>query len=430
MEPSRKYINQKFGRYQILEHLATGGMAKIYKASTSNGRIFTLKKVLQEYAQNEDFLRMFLEEAKISLIMKHPQIVRVLDFGQLDGSYYLAMEYVFGKDLGSFLKRSYESKTAVPVDIACHIIRQCCRALEYAHTLTDSFGQSRSVVHRDISPPNILLSYNGEAKILDFGIAKAIRLSSMGHTRSGVLKGKFCYMSPEQARGENLNHQSDLFSLGIVFHELLTSQSLFYSQDEIETLERVRKADVQPPSSYRNDVPKELDRILLKMMAPKLKHRYQSAREIERELQSFLKEHYPRTDDRNVAKCMRSMFRKDFQFRGPQAKQEGWKDLLVSGGADDELLLDRSADKTQGKVQLRQATGEIAIPWWTRLIYDPKINRRFKRSLMISSLSIALMGSLWLFYHSEAGKISIQWAQERLADLSQSQAQGGASELN
>lgn len=366
----------KLGRYTILEELAVGGMAQIFKARTGNEKILTLKKILSEYSSNPDFIKMFLEEAKISLQLKHPNVVRVLDFGQVDGAYFLAMEYVFGRDLGSMLRTSAESRVFIPIDVACHIILQCCRGLDYAHTMTDSFGKPLGIVHRDISPPNVLISYNGEAKILDFGIAKAARAGGRKNTRSGVLKGKFSYMSPEQALGQPLDQQSDLFSLAIVFWELLTCRSLFYSDDEIETLERVRKAKVEAPSKIRKDLPKELDAIVLKALAAKTRNRYKNCSEFADELKHFLKSHYPRSDARNVAKFIRSCFYEDYHKRTKLALNEGWKDILSVGGADDELLLDRTFSE-QDNLPTRARDDDIG--WLQRLLYDPKASDKLWR---------------------------------------------------
>jgi serine/threonine protein kinase len=390
---------ERFGRYEIKEQLATGGMAKIYKASTSGNRVFTLKKILPDYSTNEEFIRMFLEEAKISLSLKHPNIVRVLDFGQLEGSYYLAMEYVFGKDLGSLLRTSVEKRIYVPIDVACYIIWQCCRGLNYAHTLSNTFGEKLGVVHRDISPPNIMLSYNGEAKILDFGIAKAMRAATGGNTRSGVLKGKFCYMSPEQAMGQNLNPQSDVFSLAIVLHELLTSKSLFYSKDEIQTLENVRKAKVPAPSQLRKGIPKELDRILQKALQKKTSKRYRSCEEFGEDLKKFLEAFAPRTDSRNVARFFRQLFAEDFSNRIKKAREERWRDVLVSGGADDEIMLDRNSKSSSDFQNTRSITEERNLFWWQKALYDPRSGQRIRRiaALVVLGFGLSAFGfySYW-----------------------------------
>lgn len=390
----------KFGRYDVVELLATGGMARVYKATTSQNRVFTIKKILPEFSRNDEFIKMFLEEAKISLSLKHSNIVRVIDFGQIENTYYLAMEYVFGRDVGSLLKRTLEKKIHVPVDVACQIIIQCCRGMEYAHRLTDAFGTSLGIIHRDISPPNILVSYNGEVKILDFGIAKAISAAENRNTRSGVLKGKFSYMSPEQTRGEFLTAQSDLFSLGIVLHELLTSRSLFYTKDELETLEKVRKAEVKAPSSIRKGIPEALDRIVLKALQPKLKKRLNSCAEFADELEVFLQENYPRTDKRAVAKFMRLMFQEDFNGRLEIALKEGWKDIFVSGGDDQELMLDRA----QNLAPTRTPTQGFRLSTWQRLLYDPKVSDPFFKTLRFVGYACLLVVVSWIFVRSEIGQ--------------------------
>lgn len=401
---SDENTGKRFGRYKIITQLATGGMAQIYKAETSGKKVFTLKRILDEYSKQSDFIKMFLEEAKLSLSLNHPNIVRTLDLGQFDGSYYLAMEYVYGRDLGSLLRNSVEKSIYIPIDVACHIILQCCRALDYAHSRTDSFGKPLGLVHRDISPPNIMISYNGESKILDFGIAKAVSLAPKQKTRSGVLKGKFCYMSPEQAQGNPLDLQSDLFSLAIVLHELLTSKSLFFTPDEIDTLERVRRADVHPPSRTRKGIPKELDKIVLKALDRKKSNRYESCAEFGRAIRKFLNTNYPRSDARTVAKFVRGLFREDFQNRYDESVNEGWKDILVSGASDDELILNRTAkDMDDPSVRVKSFIDSQDIPWIHRVLYDPKISAKFVKYGIFSALLFLLVaGSTYVGFSKKA----------------------------
>lgn len=392
---SENRSEKRFGRYEILEHLATGGMAKIYKASTSANRIFSLKKILPDFSKNEEFIQMFLQEAKISLNLKHPNVIRVYDFGQVEESYYLAMEYVFGQNLGAILKRSVSAKIHIPIPIASYLILECCRGLDYAHSLADNFGNNIGVIHRDISPPNILVSYNGEPKILDFGIAKAVSFAQSRVTRSGVLKGKFSYMSPEQARGEDLNPQSDVFSLGIVFWELLTSQSLFYSKDELETLERVRKANVKAPSKIRKSVSKELDKIVLRALDPKLKKRFSSCQEFAEAISQFINKNYSHTDHRDVAKFVRLLFATEFQEKRGQAIRESWKDVFVSGGSDDEIMLDRSSGFTDNSATKKR--GYAQPSFLSKLIYDPKWGQIIRKSAQ-TSLVLFVLGFFSFYF--------------------------------
>lgn len=397
----------RFGRYLLLEPLAKGGMAQIYKASTPTGKVFTLKKILQDYSANPDFIKMFLEEAKISLNLKHPNVVRVLDFGQNEGTYFLAMEYVFGKDVGSLLRTSVEKRIYIPIDVACFIVWQCAKGLDYAHNLTDGFGKPTGIIHRDISPPNILISYNGDSKVLDFGIAKAARSTSRATTRSGVLKGKFSYMSPEQASGQPLSPQSDLYSLAIVFYELLTSRSLFFSQDEMETLERVRRGDVDSPRKHRKEIPEELEAIVMKALSRKEKNRFANCAEFADAIRGFLRNHYQRTDSRAVAKFLRACFPEDFKNRARGATKEGWMDILVSGAADDDLMLDRSfSDAESFRTNPRQ---QEHIGLMQRLLYDPRTNSKLWAHLR----RLALLGIL-------TGCLSYAWFSGSLTSTYQS----------
>ncbi len=396
--PREPETSERFGRYVLLETLAKGGMAQIYKAATPNGKIFTLKKILADYSSNSDFIKMFLDEAKISLNLKHDNVVRVLDFGQFEGNYFLAMEYVFGRDVGTLLRTSVERRIYVPLDVACMIIMQCAQGLAYAHSLVDNFGKPQGVIHRDISPPNILVSYNGDSKVLDFGIAKAARTDSRVNTRSGVLKGKFSYMSPEQALGQPLNPSSDQFSLGIVFYELLTSRSLFYSQDEIETLERVRKADVSSPRKIRKDIPPELEKIVLRALERKEKNRFSGCAEFAESLRRFLKQNYPRTDARTVAKFVRALFPEDFQRRSRPALKEGWVDILVSGASDDDLLLDRSLGDADA-MKSNPGTKGYRLNVWDRLLYDPRLGQKMSRIFVqwgVPLLIVCALSLLWM----------------------------------
>jgi serine/threonine protein kinase len=401
-------VSAKYGRYTMVEPLAKGGMAQIYKARTLQGRTFTLKKILKDYSDNADFVQMFLEEAKISLSLKHPNVVRVLDFGQIEGSYFLAMEYVFGRDVSALLKKCAESRLYIPMEVVCHIIYQCCLGLDYAHNMRDSFGRPLNIVHRDISPPNILMSYNGEVKILDFGIAKAISgVTGREETRSGVLKGKFSYMSPEQASGKPIDAQSDVFSLGTVFYELLTTRNLFYMPDEIETLERVRKAQVQPPSKLRKDIPSELDKVVMKALTLKTKNRYQSCAEMAEAIQKFLQSFYPRSDARSIAKFLRGVFSADFNNRFKTATSEGWQDILEVGGADDSLMLDSEQSSRSESRSTR--SGKIQLSWIDRLLYDPKTKALFiKTSLkVLGAVALIMLGIFGYLSYRSGGLESI-----------------------
>jgi serine/threonine protein kinase len=221
----------RFGRYIIVDPIAVGGMAEIYRArlaASKEGpdRVIVIKKVIANLSQNQEFLSMFEEEIKITVGLTHPNIIQIYDYGKNDDQYFMAMEYVEGKNLRQFVKRLADMKSMFSIDMSCYIISQVCHALAYAHAFKDRMsGKSLGIVHRDISPQNVMISYDGAVKLFDFGIAKA--KSANEATRAGVIKGKPSYLSPEQINGEELDGRCDIFALGIVLWELLTAKRLF-----------------------------------------------------------------------------------------------------------------------------------------------------------------------------------------------------------
>ena len=271
-------------------------MAEVFKAkSFSHGgfeKLLVIKRILQHLSDNEEFVDMFIDEAKISVELQHPNIVQIYDFGRISQNYFIAMECVEGKDVKGILRKLAERRKMLPLEYAVYIAHEMCKGLDYAHKRTDMQGIPLGIVHRDVSPSNILVSYSGEVKVADFGIAKA-QISAY-NTKGGVLKGKFEYMSPEQARGEDLTHQADLFATGIILHEMLTGRRLFKSESDIRTLERIKAVDVAPPSELNPGVPKRLDDIVMKALSSDLHVRFQDARELQTALLEFM---YPATPD-------------------------------------------------------------------------------------------------------------------------------------
>src|SRR5262245_10883452 len=258
---------ERFGRYYLLERIGRGGMAEVFRAVTQGvegfRRMFVVKRILSEKAKSPEFIRMFGDEARISALLHHPNIVQVYDFGQVEVSYFLAMEYLAGKDLASVMRVLRASKLAVPSGLAAFIAQQVALALGYAHTLRGSNGQPLGIVHRDVTPSNIMLLHAGGVKVLDFGIAKATAAAESFRT-SGKVKGKFSYLAPEQARSEEVDARADLFTLGVTLWEMLTGRRLFADANELETLRNVLQKPVPAPSTLRPGIPPELDRVVLK----------------------------------------------------------------------------------------------------------------------------------------------------------------------
>jgi serine/threonine protein kinase len=279
-----------FGKYVLLERINVGGMAEVFKAKAFGvegfERLVAVKRILPSIAEDQEFITMFIDEAKISVQLTHAQIAQIFDLGKVGDAYFIAMEFVHGKDLRAIFDRARKRGETVPVPMACYLAMKACEGLDYAHNKKDAAGRDLHLVHRDVSPQNVLLSYDGEVKIIDFGIAKAA--GKAGRTQAGILKGKFGYMSPEQVRGLPLDRRSDIFAVGIVLYELLTGERLFVGESDFSTLEKVRNVEIMPPSTYNRRIPEELEQIVLKALAKDVDDRYQTAMDLHDDLQSFM----------------------------------------------------------------------------------------------------------------------------------------------
>jgi serine/threonine protein kinase len=280
----------QFGKYYLTERIAVGGMAELFKATlfgiSGFEKLMVVKQILPKYSKNDEFIRMFVDEAKIAVTLTHGNIVPVYELGRTDGVYFIAMEYIHGRDLADILEAARSRGQPLSAEHAAYIGIEICKGLEYAHRRTDAEGRSLQVVHRDVSPPNILISFDGEVKIADFGIAKAAH--KLGSTEAGVVKGTFGYMSPEQVRGLPLDHRTDIFSAGILLHEMLTGRRLFTGDSEIEAIERVKLARVPAPSALNPRVPAAIDPIVFKALAREPSDRFADANEFQLALSRFL----------------------------------------------------------------------------------------------------------------------------------------------
>ncbi|MGH9856754.1 MAG: protein kinase domain-containing protein, partial [Acidobacteriota bacterium] len=247
-----------FGQYLLLDKIATGGMAELFLAKRKGvegfEKILAIKRILPHMSDNEEFVTMFIDEAKLAAQLTHHNICQIFDLGKIENAYYIAMEYVNGKDLRAILRSSRAKTKPMPIDLAVLVISKIASALDYAHRKRGSNGQPLNLVHRDVSPQNILISYEGEVKLVDFGIAKAATKAHV--TQHGALKGKLLYMSPEQAWGKTVDKRSDIFSLGIVLYELLTGRPLFFDENDTEVtiLEKVREAKITPTREFNSRV--------------------------------------------------------------------------------------------------------------------------------------------------------------------------------
>jgi len=277
-------------RYRVLERIDSGGMAEVFRgvATSIKGyeKVVAIKRVLPHLTRKHKFVRMFLDEARLSLVLNHANIVQVFDLGSTDGTYFIVMEYVDGVNMRTVMQELFSREKSLPIGHATYIAIEVCKGLAYAHTLQDVSGRTLGIVHRDVSPPNILLSLQGEVKITDFGLAKA--RSQLEHTDPGIIKGKFGYLSPEAAYGETIDSQTDIFALGVVLWEMLAGRRLFAGATEPKTLELVRKAVIPRLRSINPDVPENLDNIVQKALARDRGRRYHKASEMSAELTNVL----------------------------------------------------------------------------------------------------------------------------------------------
>ena len=280
----------RFGQYVLLEKIATGGMAEVWKARMRGAegfqKIVAIKKILPHLSDNQEFIGMFVDEAKLAAQLNHNNIVHIYDLDKVGDSYYIAMEFVDGHDLKNILKQAHERSQPMTVEVALFITSKIASALDYAHRKRDFDEKDLSLVHRDVSPQNVLISEEGDIKLCDFGIAKAA--SKASHTQVGALKGKLQYMSPEQASGKSIDKRSDIFALGTVLFEMLTSRKLFTGENEISILEQVREARVVPPSQFNEEVTADIDRVVFKTLQKDPAARYQTAGDMARDIDAIL----------------------------------------------------------------------------------------------------------------------------------------------
>ena len=286
--PQPKY--QKFGKYLLLDRINVGGMAEVFRGKSFGvegfSRLVALKRILPNIAKDEEFIEMFVDEAKLAVQLQHANIAQTLDLGNVEGRYYIAMEYVSGTDLRTIWDRARRRNRLLPIAMSCYLVMKACEGLDYAHRKKDDGGKEIGLVHRDVSPQNVLISFEGEVKVVDFGIALARH--KVSKTQAGILKGKFGYMSPEQVRGVELDHRSDIFAAGIMLWEMLVGDRLFLGESDFSTLEKVRNVEMVPPTHFNKNLAAPVERIGMKALAKNRDDRYRDASEMAEDLQRYL----------------------------------------------------------------------------------------------------------------------------------------------
>lgn len=382
-----------FGPYTLVRQIAVGGMAEIHLAKTRGlagfEKFVALKMIHPNFAQDDQFIEMLIDEAKIAVQLQHVNIAHTFDLGRVGETYYIVMEFVDGADLYQILRKGSERDLDMPVDVAAFVAKEMANGLDYAHRKRDAGGQPMGIVHRDVSPQNVLVSTAGEVKLVDFGIAKATMKARQ--TAVGVIKGKYYYMSPEQAWGERIDHRSDIFSTGIVLYEMLTSQMLYLEEDIPRLLDMARKADIAPVRTVRKDVPPQLERIVMRALAKRAGDRYASAGDLATDLERFLHTYSPVFSPSKLAGHVEKALGQE-----PEAPQVTIEPVAAaprrarrdSGIARHTLVTQRSEFSDENSVIFRVADLQDQASAPTRPPADPQASRASPRMITANTLPL------------------------------------------
>jgi serine/threonine protein kinase len=325
---------ETFGKYILLEKLAMGGMAELYLARSPGAsgvsKFIAIKRILPQFSEQIEFIDMFKDEAKIAVNLSHANIVSIYEFGMEKNQFFLAMDYVEGRNLRQILNKMKKSGLAFSIEQVLYIIKEVAAGLDHAHRCIDAnTGKPLNIIHRDMSPQNIMVSFEGEVKVIDFGIAKAE--TQLETTRAGTLKGKFGYMSPEQAEGQNVDLRTDVFALGIVLWELLANDRLFVANNEVNTLRKIRDCQVPSLRKINPNIPQELERIVSKALSKDRNMRYQTSAAFHRELSRFLNRQYPDFSPQDFSVFVKTLFQAEIL----EARKKAIEYSKVEGKQDD-----------------------------------------------------------------------------------------------
>ncbi len=342
---------RKLGKYTLQRHIATGGMAKIWLAEQAGpggfNKELVIKQILPHFADDAQFTTMFLDEARLAAQLSHPKIAQIYELGEIDAQYFIAMEYIPGIDLDVLLQKSNDRDEPIPVTIVCKVMMDVLEALDYAHEFTDKNGRPFNLVHRDVSPQNVLISNDGIVKLCDFGVAKAV--ANQTKTQPGAVKGKFAYMAPEQIQNSQaIDRRADIFAAGIMFYELLTGTKPY--GDELAAVNNIIAGTHEDPRSIRSDVPDELVAIIEKALQKSPDARYPDAHSMLRDIESFLREGGAYVGDRELSRYVRTM-------QGLPVTRHSQPSVSVEGE-----MVDPHDDTGEQPVAKRSETAQVAAP--------------------------------------------------------------------
>ncbi len=395
----------KFGKFYLLDKIAVGGMAELFRAKIIGDqgfeKIVAIKRLLPHLSSEKNLVTSFIDEAKLAAFLQHQNIVQIYDFGTMDESYYIAMEFLTGKDLRLTTNKSKRENMPIGLETALYITSQICNGLDYAHRLHDFQGKPLGIIHRDISPPNILITYNGQVKVIDFGIAKARNQSI--DTQVGVIKGKVAYMSPEQADGKIIDHRSDIFSTGILLYEMLARRRMFSGEDTLQVLAQVREARFKPPENVINCKYPEFFKILNRALAKDPDQRYASSGEMLSDIEKLLLRLSGRPTPQSISHYMHTLFgdeikseeltlRKVMQVN-VQAEQENQEQIIPDAemASTDTAQLGTDEDRT-GTDRIYEET-DVAT---TGKTFGTLKNRKLILAGIVASILALFIGSIFV----------------------------------
>ncbi len=391
------------GKYKLVKLIAAGGMAEVYLARQAGAAGFEktvcLKRILPHLARDKSFVEMFLNEARLASQLDHPNIVSIFDLGEANGNYFIAMEFIDGPNLRSVAKRATELGEHLPLAEVIKIVSQAAAGLQYAHDLTDKDGHSLGLVHRDISPDNVMVHRNGTAKVVDFGIAKAA--NSAGNTRTGTLKGKVAYMPPEQLRGEALDRRVDVFALGVVLYELLAGKRPWEADNEVALIGQIMTSEPQPLSELRPDAPPELVGIVHKALAKNRDERYQDCNELIADLEALLVQLGQSITSARVADFVRAYGppREEVPTDGTEAGMGAVQDETFGTGAAAPILAQQAAEQASSGPTSDGDPGTLMMPQGAP---QPQGRGVLYGAIALVVIVLAGGGGAWLWLHREA----------------------------
>ena len=374
MAPSEAKKPIRFGKYTLIDRIAVGGMAEIFLARQAGlegfEKTIVIKRIRPHLSKQSNFVKMFLNEAKLAAQLNHPNIVQIYDLGKIGESYFIAMEYIFGRDMRRIIPKADALGIPFPMVYALKIASSVCEGLYYAHARTDLYGNALNIVHRDVTPENIFVSFDGTVKVLDFGIAKAA--NQIEQTRAGEIKGKLSYMSPEQCMGKPLDNRSDIFSMGVVLYEWLTGFKLFTGDSEVAILKSITEGKIYAPSYFKADIPEGVEAILMKALEKDRERRYQTAWEMQYDLDQFLSQYEFTPSNIHLSNFLKQLFNDELEEE---------KDRLQTFRQNNQIGPDDVMQEEEDVVSVVEAISELserraAQEGWPGPLVDPAPARR------------------------------------------------------